>query len=84
MDEKLSKVDKYYVKTKDKREELLSDITSDQYSGATDYFDTLEKIKADFNVLFKKYSEDILPGLINGLNYLFSSKRKRTMKNLLF
>lgn len=83
LDEKLSKVDKYYVKTKDKREELLSDITSDQYSGATDYFDTLEKIKADFNVLFKKYSEDILPGLINGLNYLFSSKRKKDYEELI-
>lgn len=83
LDSKLSKVDKYYVKTKSKKEELLSDTTSERYSEATDYFETLEKIKADFNVLFKKYSEDILPGLINGLNYLFSSKRKKDYEELI-
>ena len=83
LDGKLCKVDKYYVKTKSKKEELLSDITSEQYVDATDYFETLEKIKADFNVLFKKYSEDILPGLINGLNYLFSSKRKKDYEELI-
>ncbi len=83
LDSKLSEVDKYYVKTKSKKEELLSDTTSERYAGATDYFDTLEKIKADFNILFKKYSEDILPGLINGLNYLFSSKRKKDYEELI-
>ena len=57
LDAKLSKVDKYYVKTKSKKEELLSDTTSERYSEATDYFETLEKIKADFNLLFKKYSD---------------------------
>lgn len=83
LDAKLSKVDKYYVKTKSKKEELLSDTTSERYSEATDYFETLEKIKADFSALFKKYSEDILPGLINGLNYLFSSKRKKDYEELI-
>ena len=77
LDAKLSKVDKYYVKTKSKKKEFLSATTSERYSEATDYLETLERIKADFNVLFKKYSEDILPGLINGLNYLFSSQRKK-------
>lgn len=83
LDDKLSKVDKYYVKTKKKKEESLSEITSEKYSEATDYFGTLEKIKADFDVLFKKYSEDILPGLINGINYLFSSKRKKDYEELI-
>ena len=83
LDEKLSKVDKYYVKTKRKKEELLSDTTSDAYKEATDYFDTLGKIKESFNALFKKYSEDILPGLINGLNYLFSSQRKKDYEELI-
>ncbi len=83
LDAQLSKVDKYYVKTKTKKMELLADTTSDEYSDATDYFGTLEKIKADFKVLFKKYSEDILPGLINGLNYLFSSKRKKDYEELI-
>lgn len=83
LDEKLSKVDKYYVKTKKKKKELLADTTSDAYEDATDYFDTLGKIKESFNVLFKKYSEDILPGLINGLNYLFSSQRKKDYEELI-
>ena len=30
----------------------------------------------------KKYSEDILPALINGLNYFFSSKRKKDYEEL--
>lgn len=83
LDEKLSSVDKYYVKTKKKKEELLSDTTSDAYEDATDYFKTLGKIKESFTVLFKKYSEDILPGLINGLNYLFSSQRKKDYEELI-
>lgn len=83
LDEKLSGVDKYYVKTKKKKLELLSDTTSDTYAEATDYFGTLDKIKQDFNALYKKYSEDILPGLINGLNYLFSSKRKKDYEELI-
>lgn len=83
LDEKLSSVDKYYVKTKKKKEELLSDTTSDAYDDATDYFKTLGKIKDSFKVLYKKYSEDILPGLINGLNYLFSSQRKKDYEELI-
>lgn len=83
LDEKLSSVDKYYVKTKKKKEELLSDTTSDAYDDATDYFKTLETIKESFKALYKKYSEDILPGLINGLNYLFSSQRKKDYEELI-
>lgn len=83
LDEKLSSVDKYYVKTKKKKEELLADTTSEAYNDATDYFKTLGKIKDSFNVLFKKYSEDILPGLLNGLNYLFSSQRKKDYEELI-
>ena len=83
LDGKLAKVDKYYVKTKKKREELLSDKTSENYDDATDYFAALEEIKKAFDILFKKYSEDILPGLINGLNYLFSSQRKKDYEELI-
>lgn len=83
LDEKLSKVDKYYVKTKKKKAEILADTTSGAYEDATDYFETLGKLKESFNVLFKKYSEDILPGLINGLNYLFSSQRKKDYEELI-
>lgn len=83
LDAQLSKVDKYYVKTKKKKEALLADKTSEAYSDATDYFNTLAKIQDSYNVLFKKYSEDILPGLINGLNYLFSSQRKKDYEELI-
>ena len=83
LDEKLSEVDKYYLKTKKKKESLLADVKSDTYNEATDYFKTLGKIKDSFNTLFKKYSEDILPGLINGLNYLFSAQRKRDYEELI-
>jgi len=83
LDVKLANVDKYYVKTKKKKEAALAGKTSEAYSGATDYFATLDKIQASFRVLFKKYSEDILPGLINGLNYLFSSQRKKDYEELI-
>lgn len=83
LDEKLSSADKYYVKTKKKKEELWSDKTSSEYDNAVDYFTALIEIQDSFNVLFKKYSEDILPGLINGLNYFFSSKRKRDYEELI-
>lgn len=83
LDERLSQVDKYYRKTKAKKEESLAETTSYKYSEETDYFNAFSKIKADFNTLFRKYSEDILPGLINGLNYIFSSKRKRDYEELI-
>ncbi len=83
LDEKLSEVDKYYVKTKKKKKEALSDETSSEYDVATDYFSALKKIKESFDLLFKKYSEDILPGLVNGLNYIFSSHRKKDYEELI-
>lgn len=83
LDEKLIKVDKYYLKTKKKKEEELSGKTSDKYESAEDYFSTLEDIKAEFHTISKKYSEDILPGLINGINYFFSKQRKKDYEELI-
>lgn len=83
LDARLSQVDKYYRKTKEKKEAELSDRTSDQYQDATDYFSILEQIKTEYTAISKKYSEDILPALINGLNYLFSSKRKKDYEELI-
>lgn len=83
LDLRLAKVDKYYHKTKEKKETELAEKTSDKYQDIEDYFTILEKIKTDFTVIFKKYSEDILPALINGLNYLFSSKRKKDYEDLI-
>lgn len=83
LDQRLSKVDKYFVKTKSKKAELLADATSDAYADETDYFLALDKIREQFRALYKKYAEDILPGLINGLNYLFSSKRRADYEELI-
>lgn len=83
LDARLSQVDKYYRKTKEKKEAELSGKTSDQYQNVNDYFSILEKIKEDYAAISKKYSEDILPALINGLNYFFSSKRKKDYEALI-
>lgn len=83
IDARLMQVDKYYRKTKEKKEVELADKTSNRYDQDTDYFSIIEKIKADYSALSKKYSEDILPALINGLNYFFSSKRKNDYEDLI-
>ncbi|MBQ7371672.1 MAG: cell division protein FtsK, partial [Blautia sp.] len=83
LDKRLSAIDKYYVKTKRKKEELLAETTSQEFAEATDYFETLARIQASYQVLYKKYTEDILPGLLNGLNYFFSNQRKRDYEELI-
>ncbi|MCD8361501.1 MAG: cell division protein FtsK, partial [Lachnospiraceae bacterium] len=83
LDTRLSQVDKYYRKTKEKKEAELADKTSDRYQDVADYFAILEQIKGDYATISKKYSEDILPALINGLNYFFSSKRKKDYEELI-
>ena len=83
LDERLLSVDRYYVKAKKKKEAILSGATSDKYNNSSDYFETFEQIKENFQVLSKKYSEDILPGLINGINYLFSNQRKKDYEELI-
>ena len=83
LDSRLIQVDKYYRKTKQKKEAELAETTSENYQDAEDYFSVLEQIKSDYSTISKKYSEDILPGLINGLNYLFSSKRKKDYEELI-
>lgn len=83
LDTRLVQVDKYYLKTKTKKEAELADTISDQFNDATDYFLVLEEIKSQYTVISRKYSEDILPALINGLNFLFSSKRKQDYEDLI-
>lgn len=83
LDLRLSQVDKYYKKTKESKAEALADQTSDRYSDVSDYFAILERIKKDYTAISKRYSEDILPGLINGLNFLFSGKRKKDYEDLI-
>lgn len=83
LDEQLSAVDKYYVKTKKKKEEELAQTKSDKFGDNGDYFQTLSAIRDSYIAISDKYSKDILPGLINGLNFLFSSKRKQDYEELI-
>ena len=83
LESKLALVDKYYVKTKHKKEAVLADKTSEQFNDVDDYFEMLNKIQDSYTELYKKYSQVILPGLINGLNYFFSSKRKKEYEELI-
>ena len=83
LDEKLSSVDKYYVKTKRKKEEELAQRKSSNYDNNSDYFEALSRIKGDYQTISRKYSEDILPSLLNGINYFFSSKRKQDYEELI-
>lgn len=83
LDARLSQVDKYYRKTKEKKTTELADKISDRYQDVEDYFSIFEKIKTDYIVISKRYSDDILPSLINGLNYFFSNKRKKDYEDLI-
>lgn len=83
LDRQLSNIDKYYSKTKVRKEAMLAGTTDAAYSGATNYFNTLAEIQRSYNVLFRKYSEYILPGLLNGLSYIFSSQRRRDYEELI-
>lgn len=83
LDARLIQADKYYRKTKEKKQEELASVTSSHYQDSSDYFAILARIKQDYLLISKKYSEDILPGLINGLNYFFSSKRKKDYEELI-
>lgn len=83
LDARLIQVDKYYFKMKIKKEEELADAISNQFDEVTDYFAILEEIKSQYIEISRKYSEEILPALLNGLNFLFSSKRKKDYEELI-
>ena len=83
LDEKLMEIDKYYLKTKKKKEIELSNIINNKFENETDYFSVLQEIQSQYILISKKYSEHILPTLINGLNYLLSSKRKKDYEELI-
>lgn len=83
LDRQLSNIDKYYSKTKVRKEAALAGTTDQSYSGATDYFAVMAEIKRTYTELYKKYSEYILPGLLNGLSYIFSSQRRQDYEDLI-
>ena len=83
LDTTLTAADKYYVKTKHKKEQELADTHSEKHIGSADFYTSLKSIRDQYQVLTAKYSTDILPSIINGLNYIFSSKRKREYEELI-
>ena len=82
LDQKLSSIDKYYEKTKKNKEELLANEISREYADTIDYFEAFSKIKERFILLTKKYSNK-LPIFIDGINYFFSSQRKKEYEELI-
>lgn len=83
IDKHLSEVDKYYQKTKNKKSEILNGQKSKKYTDNEDYFEILKQIQSDFAKISDKYSTDILPSVINGLNFVFSTKRKKDYEELI-
>lgn len=83
LDKRLEEVDKYYVKTKKKIEAELATRRDSIYDKSQDAFEALKELKASHKALVNKYTNDILPSLINGLHYIFSAKRKRDYEELI-
>lgn len=75
--------DKYYKRTKDKKEQDLHSRRNTSYDSYEDYFEVLDKIRDDYYMLSKKYRESILPSIISGIHYIFSSKRKADYEELI-
>ena len=83
LEEELSANDKYFVKTKIKKEEELMGRSSDRYDNETDYFVILNDIRGRFQSLALKYSRRNRRGLMDGINYLFSSQRKADYEEII-
>lgn len=83
LEEELAASDKYFVKTKIKKEQELLDKSSERYDEGQDYFEILNDIKSRFQSLALKYSRRNHRGLIDGINYLMSSQRKADYEELM-
>ena len=83
LDYRLQHADKYYLKTKQKKEAELAGTTTDRFDDTDNYFTILQQIKSEYRAISDKYSRDILPKLVNGINYLFSNKRKQDYEELI-
>lgn len=75
--------DRYYRKTKIKKEGELRNQRNSEYDSQKSYFEILRIIKDDFEKISRKYRENILPGVIDGIHYFFSSKRKADYEELI-
>lgn len=82
LEEELITADKYYLKTKKKTEQELQDRSSDKYADQTDYFAIFEDIKRRYTALADKY-KGRKHGILDGLNYAFSSQRKEEYAELI-
>ena len=82
LEEKLAACDKYFVKTKIKKEQELMETSCDRYDAEQDYFAILGDIKARFQNLVLKYAGKS-HGIFDGLNYFFSSQRKADYEELI-
>ena len=83
MDEQLLAVDKYYKKTKLKKESELANVQSPKYQKYDDLLSGLEAIRKEYQALSKKYREQMLPFLLNDLHFLFSGQRKHDYEDLI-
>ena len=83
MDEQLLAVDKYYKKTKLKKEAELANVQSPKYQKYDDLLSGLEAIRKEYQALSKKYREQMLPFLLNDLHFLFSGQRKHDYEDLI-
>ena len=83
LDTTLAKVDKYYVKTRDKKTEELAQITETSIVDEADIFVALEKAKEQYKIIATKYSKETLPAMIDGIAYMFSKQRKQDYEELI-
>ena len=83
LEREISENDKYFVKTKIKKEQLLAGVSSGRYNDSQDYFDVLNDIKSRFQSLVLKYSNRKHRGIIDGINYLVSKQRTQDYEELM-
>jgi hypothetical protein len=83
LDASLANIDKYYLKTRAKKEEELSKETKSTFFDEADIFTALEKAKEQYIDISKKYSKDALPAIVNDVNFLFSKQRKQDYEDLI-
>lgn len=75
----ISRVDKYYQRSKDK-----TDIIQPAKLDTTDdYLQTLQSVVTRYEEISQKYTEKTLPFIINDINYFLSAKRKNDYQELL-
>ncbi|MBQ6980319.1 MAG: hypothetical protein IJQ07_06710 [Clostridia bacterium] len=83
LEEDLSSCDKYFIKTRSKTEQELLNQTVDTYNDTNDYFKILEDVKEQFQSIVVKYSNRKHKGIVDGINYMMSSKRKKDYVSLI-